>query len=229
MNKAEETSVPEVSHILKVGPDGMSGKTLLRARDVLRSGGLVAYPTESFYGLGADARNEAAVRRLVRVKKRDPGRPVLILIPSQASLERYVRRIPSVAARLVDAFWPGGLTLVFEAGEGISPLLTGGSGRIGIRFSSHPVATALAQALDAPVTGTSANLSGAPPCRSAEAVIRSLGNGVSLVIDGGLTPGEAASTVLDVTVDPPVILRQGMILESRLRKVIGGPLEKASP
>lgn len=195
-------------------------EAIRKAGGVLLSGGLVAYPTESFYGLAVDATNEEAIRRLFTAKKRRPDRPVLILIPSLESLTRYVSHIPLVASQLIKTFWPGGLTLVFEAGPEISPLLTAGTGKIGIRLSSHPIATALARAIKGPITGTSANLSGTPPCRTAQEVRQSLGEKADLILDGGKTEGKIGSTILDVTVAPPQILREGMVPEAQLVPLI---------
>jgi len=192
-----------------------------QAKSILLAGGLVACPTESFYGLAVDAGNEAAIRRLFSLKKREPGRPVLILIPSTGSLSDYVTRIPAVAVPLMRAFWPGGLTLILEASKKISPLLTGGTKTIGIRLSSHPVPTALARAINGPITGTSANPSGAPPSCHAEEVMAYFGNGIDLILDGGETAGGTGSTVLDVTVDPPEMVRHGMITHEALEGVIG--------
>ncbi len=197
--------------IIHLDPSTNQKQVIQRAKAVLLRGGLVACPTESFYGLAVDAGNEAAIGKLFSLKKRPAERPVLILIPSTESLTRYVTHIPTVALNLIRKFWPGGLTLVFEASKKISPLLTGGTGNIGVRLSNHPVATALAWAIEGPVTGTSANISGVPPCRHAEEVMEFFGETIDLIIDGGETAGGTGSTVLDVTVDPPVILRDGMI------------------
>lgn len=208
MNKPDKSIGGSVIRVdLSEGMD----KALKRAKDVLLSGGLVAYPTESFYGFGADATNDRAIQRLFLAKKRKPDRPLLILIPTADSLARYVNSVPPVARRLIGKFWPGGLTLIFEASPEISPLLTAGTGKIGIRLSSHPVATALARAIGKPITGTSANISGEPACPSAGEVLSSLQEKVDLVLDGGKTPGETGSTILDVTTDPPRILREGMV------------------
>ena len=190
------------------------------ASGCLRSGGLVAYPTESFYGLGADASNQEAIERLFLVKKRPPDRPILVLISSIEMLDRCVDSPPPVAHQLMKEFWPGGLTLVFEAGPMIPSLLTANTGKIGVRLSSHPVATALTRALGAPVTGTSANISGEPACRSGKEVLSALGEGVDIILDGGKTPGGMGSTILDVTADPPQILREGMAPVKRLKKYI---------
>jgi L-threonylcarbamoyladenylate synthase len=191
-----------------------------QAKTVLLQGGLVACPTESFYGLAVDAGNEAAIQNLFSLKNRDPGRPVLILIPSIESLRDYVTRIPPIAIPLIREFWPGGLTLIFQASKEISPLLTGGTGTIGIRFSSHPIPTALARAMKGPITGTSANPSAAPPCRRSEEVMAYFGERIDLIIDGGETSGGAGSTVLDVTVDPPEMVRDGMIPRRALERCI---------
>ena len=124
--------------------------------------------------------------------------------------------IPPVAPRLMDEFWPGDLTLVFEAGPKVSPLLTGGTGKIGIRLSSHPVATALTLAIEAPISGTSANISGQPACRKAQEVLNGLGSGVDLILDAGETAGQIGSTVLDVTVHPLRVLREGVVTREHL-------------
>ncbi|MBW2145193.1 MAG: threonylcarbamoyl-AMP synthase [Deltaproteobacteria bacterium] len=187
------------------------------AADVLLAGGVVAYPTETFYGLAVDIRNEAAIRRLLSIKKRSATRPVLILIVCVEFLDQYVGSIPPIARRLMDAFWPGDLTLVFEAGQRVSPLLTGGSGKIGIRLSSHPVATALARAIEGSISGTSANLSGQPACSNAHEVLNCLGSGIDLILDAGETAGRVGSTVLDVTVQPLRVLREGVITREHLK------------
>jgi L-threonylcarbamoyladenylate synthase len=191
-------------------------ETIDRAREVLLSGGVVAYPTESFYGLAVDATNEQAIIRLFSAKKRRPDRPVLILIPSVESLAQYAATIPPVGRRLIREFWPGGLTIVFDASSKVSQLLTAKSGKIGIRLSSHPLATALTRSIGRPITGTSANVSGEGSCSTAKEVFDSLGDSVDLILDGGKTEGKIGSTVLDVTVDPPKILREGMVSREKL-------------
>ena len=181
------------------------------AAGILKSGGLVAYPTESFYGLAADAANDTAIRRLFDVKRREVGEPVLLLIPAVESLERYAAHVSETAKRLMDAFWPGGLTILFEAQKDVSTLLTAGTGKIGIRLSSHPVATALAQAMGSAITGTSANISGEPPENTSRGVEQALGKRVDRILDGGETPGQKPSTVLDLTTWPHTVLREGLI------------------
>jgi L-threonylcarbamoyladenylate synthase len=206
--------------VIRVDPSGDFQDAVKKASDILLAGGLVVYPTESFYGFAADSTNENAIRRLFLVKKRSPGRPLLILIPSVEALDPFVAHIPTIARELIHEFWPGGLTLVFEAGQKVSPLLTAGTDKIGIRLSPHPIATALARTLGAPITGTSANISGKPACKNAGEVLSAFKEWVDLILDGGVTPGEVGSTVLDITVDPPEILREGIIQKKDLEKYI---------
>jgi L-threonylcarbamoyladenylate synthase len=212
--------IAEQDRLVRLDKEESLKKGLKRAVKCLLSGGLVAFPTESFYGLAVDSTNETAIKRLFFVKKRRPDIPVLILIPSVGALNRFVKRIPSVANRLIEEFWPGALTLIFEADPDVSPLLTANTGKIGVRLSSHPIATALTKGLGLPITGTSANISGRPACRNAQEILSSFGRGVDLILDGGETEGEISSTVLDITVHPPQILREGMIQRSRLEKFI---------
>jgi L-threonylcarbamoyladenylate synthase len=201
-----------------VGPD--FGETIDRGAQCLKSGGVVAYPTESFYGLAVDTTNERAIQRLFSVKERKGNHPILILIPSVDVLEKYVVKVPEVALSLIETFWPGGLTLVFRANSRVSPLLTSGTGKIGLRLSSHPVATALTKSLGVPISGTSANISGKAACRSADEVSRMFDNRIDLILDAGMTLGKAGSTVLDVTVHPPRLLREGMIQQELLEKFL---------
>ena len=193
---------------------------LKKAVNIILSGGVVAFPTESFYGLAVNATDEGAIQRLFAIKERKSESPVLILIGSVQALDQYVRHISKVAQELITRFWPGGLTLIFDAKPNISSLLTAGTGKIGIRLSSHPVATQLARSAGVPITGTSANISGQPPCVSATEIFHSLGKMVDVILDGGKTEGGKGSTVLDTTVTPPRILREGMVGHEQLKPFI---------
>lgn len=212
--------IKEENHLIHVDSEATLRVGLRKAKGVILSGGVVAFPTESFYGLAVDATDEEAIQRLFSIKKRKSDHPVLILIPSVEVLTRYVQTIPEVAQRLINEFWPGGITLVFKARANISPMLTAGTGKIGVRLSSHPVATALTKTLGCPITGTSANLSGQPACTNAKDILSSLGNRVDLILDGGETEGGKGSTILDITVTPPRILRHGMVGQDVLRVFI---------
>ncbi|MDY7037331.1 MAG: L-threonylcarbamoyladenylate synthase, partial [Thermodesulfobacteriota bacterium] len=175
---------------------------LNKAVEIIISGGIVAYPTESFYGLAVNISNEKAIQRLFIVKKRRKDNPVLILIPSIEVLDQYVIHVSETARKLMDQFWPGGLTMIFKAGPNISSLLTGNTDKIGVRLSNHPAATALTRAVGVPITGTSANISGRPACLNAGEVYDSLGKDIDFILDGGETKGGSGSTILDVTVMP---------------------------
>ena len=183
---------------------------------VLLQGGVAAFPTETFYGLGADARNEEALQKIFQIKGREENKPLLLLIGDRDWLSGLVRNIPPLAGRLMEKFWPGPLTLVFEASPRVSALLTGGTGTVGVRLSPHPVAQALIQAVGRAITATSANLSGQPSASIAAEVFRALGNRVDAILDGGQTAGGLGSTVLDVSSPSPRIIRTGVISQAEL-------------
>ena len=212
--------VTGAENIFLVDSDEKIEAILDNARQVLLSGGIVAFPTESFYGLAVDIENEQAIEKLFNLKKRDKKNPVLILLPEIDDLKKYTGDIPEKAVRLIDEFWPGGLTMLFKAGQNISSLLTAGTGKIGIRYSSHPIATALARSLGHPVTGTSSNLSGQPPCTRAEEVFDYFGTTIDLIIDNGATQGGQGSTILDLTNNSFVVLREGMVSKNDIEKII---------
>ena len=197
--------------ILKVGADNSEEKILIRSAEILANGGIIAYPTETFYGLGADVTNEKAIEKIFAVKGRNFKNPISLIIGQVDDTYPLVQDVPEVAKKLMKAFWPGALTIVFLAADKISPLLTAGSGKIGLRVSSHPIAMGIVQKLKRPLTATSANLSGAPECTRASEVAEQIGNKISAIIDLGDTPSTKGSTIIDVTYDPPVILREGVI------------------
>jgi L-threonylcarbamoyladenylate synthase len=180
----------------------------------LRRGEVVAFPTESSYGLGVDARSEAALARLFAVKRREPGKPPPILVSGADMLAMLVTRVPQKAAELIARFWPGPLTLVLPARADLPEAIVSDGG-VGVRQSPHPIAAALVAAFGAPVTATSANLSGQPPALTA-AEARALA-GVH-VLDGGPAPGAPPSTVVRVADDSRLtIVRSGAIDPSQLR------------
>lgn len=207
-----------MSYLAKIDSDESLRKGLDEAVEIISEGGIVAFPTESFYGLGVDATNPRAIKRLFKIKKRDPDLPILILIPCLGELPKYVASIPRGAKRMGEEFWPGGLTMIFHSSPILPSVLTAGKGKVGIRISSHPLAQALSGALNVPVTGTSANISGRPPCIRADQIVECLGNDVDLILDGGTTQGKCPSTILDVTVDPPLIIREGIVKAEEIIK-----------
>lgn len=180
---------------------------LEKAAEIILRGGLVVYPTETFYALGANALNKKAVEEIFRVKKRPLSKPIPIIIADKSWLKDIVIEVPEVAIHLIKKYWPGPLTIVFRASNKLPSNLTGGTGKIGIRVCSHPLAQRLVSLVNVPITATSANISGKPPPNSIESI--SL-KGID-IIDGGPVLGRVPSTIIDVTSTPPVILRQGAI------------------
>ena len=194
-----------------VDADRPDSKVLDAAAAVLKSGGTVAFPTESFYGLGADALSPEAVRRVFRIKSRPESKPLLVLVDSIERALALVEGASPGARELMARHWPGPLTLVLRAAPLVPTEVTAGSGTVGVRVPGHAVALGLVRAAGMPVTAPSANPSGgAPPTRAGE-VAASFGDAVDFILDAGVTAGGAGSTLADCTVWPPRILRQGMI------------------
>jgi L-threonylcarbamoyladenylate synthase len=179
------------------------------AAEALRKGEVVAYPTETFYGLGVNALDELALLRLRQLKGRDGGKPISVLVSGADMLEILCGPVSPRARRLMDAYWPGPLTLVLPADPGLPrPLVSDGG--VAVRVSSHPTAQALVQAFGAPVTATSANLAGEPPATTPE-MVEEIFEGRCRVIHGGATVGGSPSTVVRVRGDQVEILRQGVL------------------
>jgi len=183
---------------------------------VLKKGGLVVFPTTGLYGLGADALNPAAVERVYRAKQRASAKPILVLIAEIPELKKLCTEVTKTAAGLMGLFWPGRLTVVVKARPDLPGVLTGGTGKIGIRMSRHPVARSLVKAFGGPVTATSANLSGQKGCAAVAKLDPGITGAVDLVLDAGPLKGDIGSTVVDATTERPVVLREGAISKKRL-------------
>ena len=192
--------------------ENSADKIFSLASDILEKGGIIAYPTESFYALGVLAADEDAVRKLFELKKRQADKPLPLIVGDMDTLLSIVKMVPDQAGELINTYWPGPLTLLFEANEKISLLLTGGTGKVAVRIPGESTALDLAKSLKLPITATSANLSARPPAVNAVSVIEYFGNTVDLIIDAGGAPGGRPSTILDVTVTPPRILREGRVI-----------------
>lgn len=188
-----------------------SATAVEKACAVLRRGGIVAFPTETYYGLAVDPFNPDALSRLYAVKKRETRKPILTLIDNRKHLSRLVRDIPAPFHILMDRFWPGPLTLIFDGDAGLPPLLTGHTNTVGIRQSSHPVARKLSSSFGGSVTATSANISGYDPAVTAADIAVYFGTGIDLVIDGGKTPGGAGSTLVGIEKGQLRLIRDGVI------------------
>lgn len=182
---------------------------IAEAADVLLDGGLVAYPTDTLYGLGCDATNPQAVQRLIAAKGRPEGQPLPVIVHSRALLRHLVEPAGPEVDALLDRHWPGALTVVFRRrGEALGAVAAGPT--LGLRIPDAPVALALGRALCRPLVATSAYRSGEPPLEP-EAIARTLGDALDVLLDAGPAPGGVASTVLDVSGERPVILREGAI------------------
>jgi L-threonylcarbamoyladenylate synthase len=188
-----------------------AGAAVSEAAALLRGGGLVAFPTESFYGVGAAALDGDAVARVFRLKGRPGDKPLLVLVDSPEMAESLAPEIPQGARELMARHWPGPLTLVLRASPMLPETLTAGTLTVGVRMPGHRVALALVRAAACPVTAPSANPSGAPPATTAEAVRRYFEGRIDLILDGGATAGGTGSTIADCTVWPPRVLRAGPV------------------
>ena len=186
---------------------------------LLRDSQLVVLPTDTVYGLGAHAFLEGAVERLYQVKERPGHVPIPLLMEDAKVMSVVCAEIPPLAWRLAEAFWPGGLTLILYRLPSVSPVIAGGGDKIAVRVPDHPVPLTLIRLLGRPITGTSANLTGSPNPLTAEDVRKQLGDSINLVIDGGKCSGNIASTVIDLTTHPPVILRQGTVSRGDIESV----------
>jgi L-threonylcarbamoyladenylate synthase len=191
-----------------------------KAARTIKDGKIVMFPTRYLYGLGADAFNAEAIDRVYSVKQRPLNKPLSILIPRQDNLERLVRNIPKAAFRIMESFWPGDITIVFEADDTLPPNLTANTGKIGLRLSQHPVAVALTHAVQGPITATSANLTGSGGCSRVSDLAPAITDKLDLVLDAGPLVGGTGSSVIDVTVDPPKILREGAISAADIFNVL---------
>jgi L-threonylcarbamoyladenylate synthase len=205
-----------LTNIRKINSQKPEPEIIKEAATIIQRGGVIVFPTRCLYGLGADAMNPNAVERIIEIKQRPPDNPILVLICSRSQLEMLVEKIPPNANAIMEGFWPGQVTLVFEARDTLPGLLTAQTGKIGVRLPGHPVAAAILQQIKSPVTGTSANVSGCPGCNRLPEMDSQIIGQVDLVLDAGTLQGGIGSTVVDVTVEPPRILREGQITAGQI-------------
>jgi L-threonylcarbamoyladenylate synthase len=201
----------EPSRVVAIDDVAPTRVALRAAANTLRAGGVVALPTETFYGLAVPALDAGAVRKIFKLKGRPDTKPLLALVDSVAMAESVACVTPA-ARDLMLRYWPGALTLVLRAHAHVPSVVTAGTGTLGVRLSSQPIARGLVELLGEPVTAPSANPDGLAPPTTAAGVRAYFPRGVDLILDGGATPGGAPSTLLDLTVDPPRILRQGAVV-----------------
>lgn len=194
---------------------------IARAIDLLRAGELVGMPTETVYGLAADALNVAAVNKIFAAKGRPADHPLIVHLPDAEHMSRWARAIPKEAIALARAFWPGPLTLILKREDGVPDAVTGGQDTVGLRVPDHPVALALLRAFDSGIAAPSANRFGRISPTTAAHVAEELGDCVALILDGGACEVGIESTILDLSRDLPMILRPGAISAEDIARVIG--------
>lgn len=194
-------------------------KQVEKGISILKQGGIVAFPTDTVYGLGACANLQSAVERVYQVKERPRSIAFPLLLAHTSQMSEIAEEVPPVAWLLARSFLPGALTMVLQGSELVSDIVTAGSTTVAIRVPAHPVPVALVEGLGVPIVGTSANLSGQPSALTAEEVYAQFGDKIDLVIDGGRCLGGEESTIVDVTGETPVILREGAIPKEDLKRV----------
>ena len=202
-------------------PSATRAEQISVAVAALKHGEAIAFPTETVYGLGADALNVAAVEKIYRLKGRDPTNPIPLLVADCAMLDVLVTEIPPLAERLITEFWPGPLTVVLPARRDIPAPLVNCSGGVGMRISSQPTATELVQRLGRPLTATSANPSGKPPAHTVEEARNYFAADIAAFVDGGPLVSKTGSTVVAISRDKINIIRDGEIPRSELEKIVG--------
>jgi L-threonylcarbamoyladenylate synthase len=195
-------------------------KQIKQAVNILKNGGVVAYPTDTVYGLGACMTDIKAVDRIFQVKGRPKGMALPVLLSDLKQIEEIVTDFTPAAKRLADEFFPGALTIILPKSDYVPDIITGGGRTVAFRIPNHPVPLALVKGLGKPIVGTSANLSGHPSALSAAEVQNQIGDKIDMVIDGGKCPGGIESTVIDLSGEKPVIRRQGAISIEKLRKIL---------
>lgn len=208
------------TRVLHVDPLSPDPATISEAVNILRHGGLVAFPTETVYGLGANALDADAVSHIYAAKGRPASDPLIVHVASQAELSAVAADIPTLARKLVEMFWPGPLTLVLKRSVQVPDNVSAGTDTVAVRMPRHPVALALIRAAQCPVAAPSANLFARPSPTTAAHVLEDLRGRVDLILDGGATPIGVESTVLDLTADPLRVLRPGGITLEQLRAVL---------
>lgn len=208
------------TRIMKINKESIDKKLIKEAADTIKSGGIVAFPTETVYGLGADGLNVEAVKKIYKAKGRPSDNPLILHISSREQLYPLVKEVPEIANRCMDEFWPGPLTIIFKKSNIVPDIITGGLDTVAIRMPDHPIALELIEQSETPIAAPSANTSGRPSPTKASHVIEDLMEKIEIIIDGGQTGVGLESTVLDLSTEDPIILRPGGITVEKLRNII---------
>lgn len=214
--------------IVKINPVQFRDDELQLAADVLKRGGVIAYPTETVYGLGANIFQRAAVAKIFEIKGREPHKPVSIMISEAADVDVFCEEVSAVGRKLMAAYWPGPLMLIFKASSQLPDYIVSRDGKIGLRLPDHPICSALMRRHREPITSTSANRTGEPPLVNARQIVEQFGDEIDLVIDGGACQSNVPSTVVDVSGDEPQVLRAGAIPPAEIQKRLrSAPFQKS--
>lgn len=199
------------TRIIKINPQDPDLSHLKQAADIIKQGGVIGYPTETVYGLGASIFNQNAVDRIYAIKGRTFHKPLIVIVDSYEMLQPLVQGIPEIGHTIMQKFWPGPLTLIFKASSIVNKKVLGGGSTIAIRIPDNKICLTLLKLSSIPLTSTSANVAGEPASLSAEDVERNLHSKLELIIDGGPSRSSEPSTVLDLTTERPLIRRIGII------------------
>jgi L-threonylcarbamoyladenylate synthase len=216
-----ETMAEFITRVVGIDPIAPDRTVIAEAAAIIRAGQLVAFPTETVYGLGADGLSPAALGEIYAVKGRPPDNPLILHLASQDQLPLVAADVPELAYALMSVFWPGPLTLVLPKTSRVPDLATGGLGTVAVRIPAHPVALGLISAADTALAAPSANRSGRPSPTTAQHVLDDLNGAFPLILDGGPTTIGVESTVLDVTCTPPALLRPGGVTQEAIEAAIG--------
>jgi L-threonylcarbamoyladenylate synthase len=218
-----------MTHVIQVDPQHPQAEAIEQAAAIIRRGGLVAFPTETVYGLGADAMNEQALQRIFTAKGRPADNPLIVHVGHRKDVERVAEDVSDKAWQLIDAFWPGPLTLVLKRKSEVPALVSSGLPTVAVRMPCNGIALSLISMADTPIAAPSANASGRPSPTTAAHVARDLGGRIDMILDGGATTIGIESTVIDLTAEVPMILRPGWITRDQLAETIGLVERATSP
>ena len=218
-----------MTQVIQINPDQPDAQVIAQAAGIIQQGGLVAFPTETVYGLGADALNERAIQRIFAAKGRPADNPLIVHVSDRRMLDRIAAEVSDKAEELIEAYWPGPLTLVLNRKPDVAPSVSAGLPTVAARMPSHRVALALIRAARTPIAAPSANRSGRPSPTTAAHVAVDLEGRIEMILDGGATNIGIESTVLDMTGDVPIILRPGWITEEEIDAVVGKVRRAAAP
>jgi L-threonylcarbamoyladenylate synthase len=221
LQPGDSVSIMPVTAIIPVNPNEPEPEVLAQAATILRQGGLVAFPTETVYGLGANALDATAVQRIFEAKGRPATNPLIVHVAGTAQAKEVVSDWPPIATRLAEQFWPGPLTLVLPKRPSVPDIVTAGGPTVAVRVPAHPVAQGVIAATGLPLAAPSANRSTRLSPTRAEHVRKDLAGRIDLILDGGPTPGGLESTVIDLACSPPRILRPGLVTPEQIEKIIG--------